>query len=820
MNNPKIELLAPAGSFESLKAAILNGADAVYLGGGKYNARVNANNFTETGLIEAIDYAHERGVKVYITINTLFKNHELSEGLKLAELVYKEGADAVIVQDIGFARLLRQNLPDLDIHASTQMTLTNSKSIEFLEAMGFSRVVLARELTFDDIELINQKCKAELEIFVHGALCVCYSGQCLMSSFIGGRSGNRGLCAQPCRLPWSLSRDGANYGSSSYLLSPRDLMSLDLLPELRKSGVKSLKIEGRMKSPEYVAVVTSIYRKYIDILESMGESRYIVDEKDREILMQAFNRGGFTRGYLEGNRDFKELVYPKHPKNQGVLVGKVLDTKPLYIKVSLDKQRFHKENAINMGDGIEIADPDKGVESFIVTSIIENNKQVRFADSGAEVWIGDIKVSVQKGSLVYRTLSKSLFEEARKTYVGKETPLVPLNMEFFTKTGEKARLKVTDEDGNLVWAESEAAVEKAINKALSTERIREQLSKTGDTPYWLRNLSIDTDNESTMPISALNALRREAIEKIKCQRIDKYKRKTSENFVFRDKATINFIELKPELSAYFYDNPDSIDELNGLVKRVYLPIMSRQSLKEIIADYNGEVYLWTPPVLKDGELIRIIEQIEEVNDLINGLTYGSFGAGKVFSEAFPGISLCAEPSMNIFNNEAILLHESLNVRSIVLSPELNLKEVKEVTSSATRLESVVYGRLPLMTMEHCPYAIDMGCSGICDKCKGNRGYLKDRKGEVFPFFRDPVLKRTQIFNAFPLFMDDMDSLKDTSLSLYRLIFTTEDKSTRKALARYYYDKLNGISSEHEIINNIDKIKNSGYTKGHWFRGVE
>ena len=316
MRDYKLELLAPAGSFESLKAAILNGADAVYLGGGKHNARVNAANFTEAEITDALDYAHERGKKVYITLNTLMKNHELYDGLKFAEYIYKEGADAVIVQDLGLVKLLRKYLPELNIHASTQMTLANSESVKTIEDLGVNRVVLPRELTLEEIKFICEKSSAELEVFIHGALCVCYSGQCLMSSFIGGRSGNRGLCAQPCRLPWSLSEDGNKYGDTSYLISPRDLMTIELLPRLKKAGVCSLKLEGRMKSPEYVAIVTSIYRKYVDMLEGLGEKEYLVEEADKEILMQAFNRGGFTRGYLEGSRNFRKLVYPKHPKNQ------------------------------------------------------------------------------------------------------------------------------------------------------------------------------------------------------------------------------------------------------------------------------------------------------------------------------------------------------------------------------------------------------------------------------------------------------------------------------------------------------------------------
>jgi len=813
MNHQKLELLAPAGSFESLKAAVANGADAVYLGGGKYNARINADNFTEKDMTEAIDYAHERGVRVYITLNTLLKNHELYEALKLAEFVHKEGADAIIVQDTGFAKLLNENFPDIDIHASTQMTSTDSNTVKFLVESGFKRVVLSRELTFNDIKLIRESCKAELEVFVHGALCVCYSGQCLMSSFIGGRSGNRGLCAQPCRLPWSLSRDGASFGKASYLLSPRDLMALEMLPELKRLGVKSLKLEGRMKSPEYVAIVTSVYRKYLNMLESKDESGYSVEDSDREKLIQAFNRGGFTRGYLEGSRDFRKLVYPEHPKNQGILLGKVLDTKPLYIKVIIEKP-------INMGDGIEVMDPDKGVQSFTVTSIILNNRQVRSAATGAEVWIGDLKSSVKKGSRVFRTLSKSLFDEARKTFEGKEPQLVPIDMEFSMKAGEKAVLGITDIDGNMVSAESDEAAEKAIKAPLSEERIRQQLCKTGDTPYWVRNLHIETDNDSMMPVSALNALRREALEKIKEIRISKKKKEKSKSVYYNIKVTNEHTGMKPKLSAYFVEAPDSINELSGLIKRVYITVMPRQYLEQIRKGFDGEVYLWLPSILKDGEMAEIIKQIKEVSDLTDGLTYGSFGTYKVLKEAFPRISLCAGPSMNVFNNEAIHFHEDIGAQSIVISPELNLKEAKDLHPSKARLESVVYGRIPLMTMEHCPSAMEIGCSGKCDKCKGSRGFLKDRRGEVFPFIRDPILKRTKIFNAYPMLMDDVDALKGTAISIYRLIFTTEDNNTRNALARYYYDKLNGISPTPEVISTIDKLKSNGFTRGHWFRGVE
>jgi len=819
MKGHKLELLAPAGSFESLKAAILNGADAVYLGGGKHNARINAANFTETELAAAFDYAHERGKKVYVTLNILMKNHELGDGLKFAEYIYKEGADAVIVQDIGLVRLIREYLPDFCIHASTQMTLANSEAVKTIEAMGVKRAVLPRELTLEEIRAISEKTSAELEVFVHGALCVCYSGQCLMSSFIGGRSGNRGLCAQPCRLPWSLSQDGRKYGNSSYLISPRDLMTVELLPLLKDSGIDSLKIEGRMKSPEYVAIVTSIYRKYLDLLENEGEGNFHVEEADKEILMQAFNRGGFTRGFLEGNRNFRKLVYTKHPKNQGVLLGQVSDTRPLYVKVKSDKP-------LSMGDGIEIFNKSGDVVSFVVTSILDKGQQVRSANAGSEVWIGDVKTAVKKGSQVYRTLSRPLFDEARKSFEQKETPVIPLDMEFFLKAGERARLTATDPDGDSVEIISEMPAEKAVNRALSNERIREQLDKTGGTPYYLRKCTIFSDNESTMPISALNAMRRKAMEDIKDQRIKKHKKPSPKEYksFYEEWAAGKDQKKKTEkqfLSAYFYEIPDSVSELNDYLGRVYLPVVPLEQLNKFKEEFDGEIYIWTPSILKDDELNGVTEGLRTLAPFIDGIAYGSLGVNKICKETFPDIPLCAEPSINIFNDASVKVVEKLDTATAVLSPELNLKEVKGIASSNLKLEAIVYGRIPLMTMEHCPSSLEIPCTGKCGDCSGNKGFLKDRKNEVFPFARDIVLRRTRIFNSSAIFMDDIDGVLDTEVSILRLVFTDESKLARKAVAQYFFEKLSG-RNDHEawVIESINKIRENKYTKGHWYRGTE
>ena len=324
-----IELLSPVGDFECLKAAVQNGADAVYFGASSFSARAFAANFDDEALEKAITYAKVRGVKTNLTLNTLIKNNEMSDAIKLAKKAYKYGIDAIIVQDLGLARYLIKNFPGLAVHGSTQMSVHNLEGVLELQNMGFSRVVLSRELSLQEIEYICKNSNIEIEVFVHGALCVSYSGQCLFSSMIGGRSGNRGKCAQPCRLPYELLKSDASNLSTShgettidkgYLLSPRDLCGLEFLPQLVKAGVSCLKIEGRMKTPEYVATVTRIYRKYLDL--AISGNSFDIHENDKKDLLQVFNRGGFSSGHLTTEPN-KNLVYKNKSNNMGIYLGTI-----------------------------------------------------------------------------------------------------------------------------------------------------------------------------------------------------------------------------------------------------------------------------------------------------------------------------------------------------------------------------------------------------------------------------------------------------------------------------------------------------------------
>lgn len=366
----KCELLAPAGGMKQLIAAVENGADAVYMGGHSFNARINADNFTAEEMKRGIEYAHIRNVKVYITVNTLFKDEELEAGLEYAGQLYEMGADALIIQDLGFGSIVRAALPDFPLHLSTQASIYNVRGIKKAAELGYERVVPARELSLEEIRQLADT-GTDIEIFVHGAMCFCYSGQCQMSRTIGGRSGNRGLCAQPCRLAYSLD------GREGYHLSPKDMCTVDRLGEFAEAGVSSFKVEGRMKSAEYVAQVTSVYRKYLNMYYETGG--IAVDEADRRALEQIFNRGGFTQGYLDKNpgRDFLSGDIPKH---RGVYIGRVLEKNGQIVRIKTNED-------ISNGDGIEIH--DKNITGNIVTYIKEAGR--------GKLDIGDFKGYVSRG---------------------------------------------------------------------------------------------------------------------------------------------------------------------------------------------------------------------------------------------------------------------------------------------------------------------------------------------------------------------------------------------------------------------------------------
>ena len=509
----KPELLVPAGGEKQFIAAVENGADAIYLGGNFFNARINADNFDESKMQVAIDFAHRRGVKVFVTMNTLVRDDELAEALSYAKFLYEAGADALIIQDLGLGSIIRQNLPDFELHLSTQASVCDVESLAVAKKLGYKRVVLARELGLEEIRTLCDSGHCDIEVFVHGAMCICYSGQCQLSRFYGGRSGNRGQCAQPCRLPYkSYKLVNGEYelikDAAPHPLSPRDMCQIDNIGELIDAGVLSFKIEGRMKSPEYVAVVTKIYRKYID--EYLEKGSYVVSREDRDALLQIFNRGEFTEGYMYG--DPKErLMSETIPKNQGILAGEVVaynrNTKLVNVKLFKD---------IAMHDGIEV----HAVDSRDGSSVHPGGIVTYCKDLGnGVVQLGDFAGRINKGDYVYRTSSRAQLDEARVTFEGKSLEdgeckwirKLPVDCKLMCY-GDKLTLSV---QAGSVRASVEAGPFKySEDRATPYDRYQTSLLKTGNTPFEVRNIRFDGDFNIVVKASEINALRREALEEL------------------------------------------------------------------------------------------------------------------------------------------------------------------------------------------------------------------------------------------------------------------------------------------------------------------
>lgn len=493
----EVEILAPAGSIEAFTAAINAGADAVYMGVDRYNARTMSKNFSMEEYEACILEAHKRGVKVYLTLNTLMKDSEIKDALKIVARLYSVGLDAVILQDLGLSLTLHELFPNLAMHASTQMSVYSKEQVEFLASLGFKRVVLARELSIEEIKEICNSTNVEIEVFVHGALCVSVSGQCNMSRLIGSRSANRGSCAQPCRQKYSLYKRGekASVISDKYILSKKDIWGLDLVPELIEAGVKSLKIEGRNKFPEYVAEATRLYKKRI--------TEEVTDMEKRELL-QVFNRSGKAYGYLKGVR-YKESVSLDTPKNVGLMLGNVLDVRKNFIKVKL-------QECVNLHDGIEVY--SDSVISTIVTCIKDENGNIVNAqmNKGDFVWLGDINGKCKVGDKVFKTTDSQVISRLNSEFVKKLTRKTKCNIEIFVKENSPVKVKASISNNSITY-ESDVVPQKSINHTLTETEIKEAFSKTQDT-FVDFNVSCILDEGLYLSKAELNCVRREVIEKL------------------------------------------------------------------------------------------------------------------------------------------------------------------------------------------------------------------------------------------------------------------------------------------------------------------
>lgn len=726
----KVELLSPAGDMEALKAAVQNGADAVYLGASNFNARINGKNFNDEELVKAIEYAKLRNVKVHLTLNILVKNNEFNEAIQLVEKVYKAGIDAIIVQDIGLAKYIIEKFPNVEVHASTQMTVYNLEGVKKLESLGFSRVVLARELSVNEIKQICEKSKIEVESFVHGALCISYSGQCLMSSMIGGRSGNRGKCAGTCRLPYELiNKENNQIKEKGYLLSSKDVCSLDILPDLINSGVTSLKIEGRMKSPEYVGVVTSIYRKYIDLAQS--DKEYAVDKSDREKLMQIFNRGGFSTGYLAGKLG-KNMMYIKKPNHIGIYIGDVLNynSNKGHIKIKLQKE-------INLGDSICINE-----FSCKTSELIENKNNIKKAISGQTVVLGRIKGKIKTGDKVYKTVSIELLNQM-KQISSKENIKRNIDCKIIVKKGETIKLELTDIKTNKTIKEEGEIVQKAENVGLTKQRIIEQLSKTGNTIFNLKNIEVIMDENVSIPIKSINEVRRNALEQLEKVIKLEFQRKIikSENIEFNSNIRINKnVRVSLLLNKLSICNPENLKGID----RLYIPfsefIINEKKADEFIDKFD--VYVYLPAIMKGNYEKLLKTNIDKImNKNVKGAVISNISQIDIIKKYKKKI--IANYTMNVMNDKTAEQISKLGIDTITVSPEDNKANISNLYTNMEK-EGIVYGRTLLMTSEYCTIGMFKNCHG---DCKNGRYILKDRLGFEFPIYTDTINCNNKIYNS-------------------------------------------------------------------------
>ena len=692
-----LELLAPAGSMEAVAAAVQNGADAVYLGYGDFNARRNAKNFSGEEFAAAVSYCHQRGARVYLTLNTLLTDRELSAAAQVAAEAGRLGADAVLVQDLGVLRMLRQVSPDLPVHASTQMTIHNLDGVKLCADLGMTRVVLSRELSRDQIAYICERSPIEIEVFAHGALCMCYSGQCFFSSVIGGRSGNRGLCAQPCRLRYGwMDKADANP------LSLKDLSLAGHLRELRKMGVACVKLEGRMKRPEYVAVVTRIFSRAI------REDREPTPEEAEE-LKQAFSRQGFTDGFY------------------------------------MDRQ-------------------DAGM-----FGVREEEKEPR-----------------------------ELFAQARGSYQSGEAQRVPVTFYAMIRPGEPAHVGVRDPEGRVVTAEGQVP-EEARTRPLTAEAVETQLSRTGGTPYRCEAVRALVEPGLSLPLAALNALRRETLEGLTRLRTQPPQRRAG---AFSPGVRYENRREEPLLTFSVRRAEQITPELLALAPAlVYLPLDELYAHQEKAAVPEGvRVGVTLPRILWDRELPETVEKLKAVRDL--GVTDALVGnLGLLAPAARLGFTLRGDFGLEVYNAQALKELKRLGLASATVSFELKLAQIRDM-SKAIDIEMITYGRLPLMITESC---IIKNRTGRCN-CQ-NVNTLTDRKGARFPVLPAPGC-RNEIFNSQKLFLADKSAeYRRAGLWAQRLMFTTENpRECVQAAARYR--------------NAGDRWAPTEYTRGLYYRDVE
>lgn len=816
-----VELLAPAGNFACIKAAVANGADAVYFGVDQFNARIRAENFTVQDLPQTMAYLHKYGVRGYVTLNILIFEDELEDAKRLILDCIAAGVDALIVQDIGLLELIREISPDYPIHGSTQMTLTSAEAIEFLAPYRMEVAVLGRENNLRQIQKISSMTEVPLEVFVHGALCVSYSGQCLTSEMLGGRSANRGECAQSCRLPYDLVVDGKvkRMGDIAYVLSPKDLAAIDMIPELIEAGVYAFKIEGRMKSPEYVA---NVVRKYRYAIDAYFENKpFVYTKAIQNELAQSFSRG-FTHGFLHGT-NHKQLLDGTYPKNRGVYLGKVE-------KVLKDGILCHLENPLKRGDGIvfDSGHPERKEEGGRVFDLRKKGKKIdgEIQTGWIEIIPGRTQINLKKikpGQKIWKTNDPHLDRQMQQTFA-KEGGYhkFPLHVHAKGKIGTKLQSVWTDvETKESVWIDSESELQKAIQHPLTEAYLSQQWSRLGHTNFVLEAVTFDSHEKMILPVKQLNAMRKQAVELLIEMRMrPRIYQVNSEVAVYPNitdqTGTLNLPKLIPLCrtleqveAAYQLDIPMlycDFELINEYLNAVHI---ARQ--------YKKKIYLATPRIYMPEEE-AILKGILKASP--DGILVRNLGALQYLLQTETTLSLIGDYSLNLANHKAVSAILRRGCTRVTASFDLNEEQVLHMLKycPSAQVEVVLHQHLPLFHMEHCVYCTFLSkgtdftnCGKPCEK---HQISLQDRMGMQHPVRVDTGCRNT-VYNAIlQSGAEFFHSFHQAGVTYFRIEFLEETKADVKQVIQLYSDMIDGKIDAAQVWRKLKATHQLGVTRGH------
>lgn len=825
-----VELLAPAGSREALVAAVENGANAIYLAGNAFGARAYASNFDREALREAIHFAHLRKVAIHVTVNTIVADEEMGPLRDYLRFLYEAGADAVLVQDLGVARVAHETVPDLPLHASTQMSVSSLEGVRALAELGFTRVVLARELSLKEIRHICAHAPVEIETFMHGALCVCYSGQCLMSSMIGGRSGNRGRCAQPCRLPYTLvdekGQDVLGDKAGSYLLSPRDLSTIDVIPDLIEAGVSSLKIEGRMKRPEYVATVVRTYREAIDTYYA-GKG-YAVTQEERDDLAQIFNRD-FTTAYLEG-RPGKAMMSDRRPNNRGLLIGRVTaydwDARIVTVKLS---------GRLGLGDQVDFWVKVGGRVTATISALTDaKGRAVEEGQAGDTVSFA-IPSAVRDHDRVFKVYDARLMERAKETYAsGAPVRRIPVAIAVRAAVGEPLTVTLCDAEGHRGEGRTDFIGEPARKRPLSEEIIRKQVSRLGTSVYEMKSLHCDIAGEVMVPMSEINEARRKAVEALDALRLKEIEAREHRP---EPKFTDRIARPTPK-KADFLVAVDTLGKAEAALAagadgilfggesyehRVIAPEEYERAW-QMAREAGARIDFNTPRIVHDGQQKHVERLLAAFAAFPPDAVHVHNIAMLALVRRLTDFAIHADYSLISYNKQTLAFLKDYGASGATLSPELTAKEIRQLAKeSPLPLTCIVHGRLELMVSNYCVTGSFLGgCGeGPCTQpCTRGHFALKDRKDALFPLAMDQFCHMHVLNSKVLSMMPHAMKFRAAGIETMQIEAKAMGEKEIAAIVKAYRKAMAFPEEPDEAqLSWIHEQEGKDITRGHYFRGV-